>query len=204
MLITKPYDRVRAVEYARRWALDRNPLFVDFTGIGGNCTNFVSQCVLAGSCTMNYTPDYGWYYISAEERAPAWSSVTYFYDFITGTPEFRAQNGGVGPYGVAVPREKAEIGDAIQYRNDEGRWYHTVIISGFDGEEILVCAQSDNALDRPLSSYNFAEARFLHLEGVRMELNDGACFDILLAGGASAEGEEETEGGSDDGEETSE
>ena len=50
MLITKPYQRERAVEYARRWALDRNPLFADFSGIGGNCTNFVSQCVLAGSC----------------------------------------------------------------------------------------------------------------------------------------------------------
>ena len=48
------YDEAeRAVAYARRWALDRNPLFVDFTGQGGNCTNFVSQCVLAGSCVMN-------------------------------------------------------------------------------------------------------------------------------------------------------
>ena len=58
MLVTKPYNRERAVEYAKRWALDRNPLFVDFTEIGGNCTNFVSQAVLAGSCTMNYTPDF--------------------------------------------------------------------------------------------------------------------------------------------------
>ena len=75
MLATKPYNRARAVEYAQKWALSRNPLFADFTGRGGNCTNFISQAVLAGSCTMNYTPDFGWHYISIENRAPVRSGA---------------------------------------------------------------------------------------------------------------------------------
>ena len=182
MLINKPYNRARAVEYARTWALGRNPLFVDFTGIGGNCTNFVSQCVLAGSCVMNYTPDFGWYYVSAEDRAPAWSSVEYFFDFITGVPRFASKNGGVGPYGRTVERSLAIPGDAIQYANREGDWYHTVLISDVRDGEIYVCAQSDDALDRPLSSYNYASLRFLHIDGVRLELNDDECYRILLAG----------------------
>lgn len=184
MLITKPYNRERAVEYARTWALRRNPLFIDFTGIGGNCTNFVSQCILAGGCTMNYTPDYGWYYISPEERAPAWSSVEYFYDFITGTPAFSDQNGGAGPYASVVERELAQPGDAVQYATSGGDWYHTVIITKIGDGEIYVSAQSDDALDRPISSYNFADARFLHIEGVRVPLEDDACYEILLRGGA--------------------
>lgn len=184
MLITKPYRRDRAVEYAKKWAFSRNPLFTDFTGIGGNCTNFVSQGVLAGSCTMNYTPDFGWYYVSAEERAPAWSSVEYFYDFMTGAPDFASQNGGVGPFAREVAREEAELGDVIQYANSMGDWYHTVMITGFDGDEILVSAQSDNALDRPLSSYrNAVMLRFLHIEGVRIAIDDDLCFETLLAGG---------------------
>lgn len=183
MLITKPYNRERAVEYARRWALDRNPLFIDFTGIGGNCTNFISQAVLAGSCTMNYTPNFGWYYISADDRAPAWSGVDFFYDFMTGAPDFASQNGGVGPFAREVAREEVEIGDVIQYANANGDWYHTVIISGFDGDEILVCAQSNDALDRPLSSYtNAVGKRFLHIEGVRIDINDDLCYEALLAG----------------------
>ena len=183
MLITKPYNRERAVEYARRWALDRNPLFIDFTGIGGNCTNFISQAVLAGSCTMNYTLDFGWYYISADDRAPAWSGVDFFYDFMTGAPDFASQNGGVGPFAREVAREEVEIGDVIQYANANGDWYHTVIISGFDGDEILVCAQSNDALDRPLSSYsNAVGKRFLHIEGVRIDINDDVCYEALLAG----------------------
>ena len=183
MLLTKPYNRERAVEYARRWALDRNPLFVDFTGIGGNCTNFVSQAVLAGSCTMNYTPDFGWYYISADDRAPAWSSVEYFYDFLTQRPEFRSRNGGVGPFAVEIPRESVMIGDVVQLANRSGDWYHTLIVSALRDGEILVCAQSDDALDRPLSTYrNAASFRFLHINGVNIEINDDLCFETLLAG----------------------
>ncbi len=182
MLVTKPYQRDRAVEYARAWALRRNPLFLDFTGIGGNCTNFVSQCILAGSCVMNYTRDFGWYYISPEDRAPAWSGVRYFFDFMTEQPEFSAQNGRIGPYARVVARESALLGDVIQFLNADGEWYHTVLITGFDGEEILVSAQSNDALDRPLSTYPFADTRFLHLEGVRFDINDDQCFRTLLEG----------------------
>ena len=132
---------------------------------------------------MNYTPSFGWYYISPEERAPAWSSVEYFYDFITGRADFAEQNGGAGPFATEVPREAAELGDVVQYANADGDWYHTVIITGMEGDEILVSAQSDDALDRPISTYNFATARFLHIEGVRVELSDDACYEILLRGG---------------------
>ena len=158
MIIQKPYNRERAVEYAKTWALSRNPLFYEFTGIGGNCTNFVSQCLLAGSCTMNYTPGVGWYYISPDDRAPAWSSVESLYDFLT--QKF------------------------VQYANSEGDWYHTVIITGMNGDEILVSAQSNDALDRPISSYDFATARFLHIEGVNVSLDDDTCYSILLRGGS--------------------
>lgn len=43
------YNREKAVEYARRWAYDRNPQYYNFDPIGGDCTNFVSQCLFAGS-----------------------------------------------------------------------------------------------------------------------------------------------------------
>ena len=183
MIVEKPYDRARAVEYAKRWAMSRNPLFIDFTGIGGNCTNFVSQAVYAGLCVMNYTPDFGWYYISAEDRAPAWSGVDYFYDYFTGNPEFVAANGGVGPYGEEVEREGVELGDVVQLGRADGSFYHTVIVTGFDGEEILVSAQSDNALDRPLSTYTAAATkRYLHILGARIDLSENDCFENLING----------------------
>ena len=49
MIVYKEYNRASAVAYARRWALSRNPLFTNFAGRGGDCTNFISQCVYAGT-----------------------------------------------------------------------------------------------------------------------------------------------------------
>ena len=47
------YDRMAAVEYARKWALGRNPKFRDYEEWGGNCTNFISQCINAGGIPMD-------------------------------------------------------------------------------------------------------------------------------------------------------
>ena len=45
----RPYDRQAAVAYAHRWAYLRNPAFYNFDKLGGDCTNFASQCLYAGA-----------------------------------------------------------------------------------------------------------------------------------------------------------
>lgn len=182
MLTDISYNREYAVAYARRWALMRNPLFIDFTGIGGNCTNFVSQCLLAGSSVMDFTPTFGWYYRSPEDRAPAWSGVEQLYDFLTGSGDF-ANMQPQGPYGMqAQNRNQVEVGDVVQLAGSEGDFYHTLIISGFSGNDILVCAQSDDALDRPLSSYNYASLRIIHVMGVVLEVPNERAVQALYDG----------------------
>ena len=182
MLVYKEYNRARAVEYARRWALARNPLFVNFAGRGGDCTSFVSQCVYAGSCQMNFTQDFGWYYISTTDRAPAWSSVEYFYDFMTGAPNFRTRNGGIGPYGIEVDSTGVLEGDVVQLADETGDFYHTLLITGFSEGQTLVSAHTNDALDKPLASYNYASLRYIHIEAVRMEVVDDNCFSDLIEG----------------------
>lgn len=48
------YEREKVLKNAKRWAYDRNPQFYNFDNVGGDCTSFVSQCILAGSNVMNY------------------------------------------------------------------------------------------------------------------------------------------------------
>ena len=184
MILVKPYNRERAVNYAETWALRRNPLFLNFAGRGGDCTNFMSQCLLAGSCTMDFTPDFGWYYVSTVDRAPAWTSVAFFYDFITEQPAFANENAGIGPFGREVRAREIEIGDFIQLADEEGDYYHTLIITGFEPNDILVCAHTDDALNRRLSTYNFASLRFIHIDGVRIDVEDDVCYEPLLEGRA--------------------
>lgn len=183
MLIPVPYQRRRAVEYARRWALSRNPLFVDFSGLGGNCTNFVSQCILAGCGVMNFTPTFGWYYRTEADRAPAWSGVDELYDFLIGNPDFRMANNGAGPYATdARDARQIMIGDVIQLANMDGEFYHTLIISDITANEIFVCAHTNDALDRPLSDYNYSSLRVLHIEGANLFFDDTAAYENLLNG----------------------
>lgn len=183
MIVTKEYNRERALEYARRWALSRNPLFYDFTGGGGNCTNFVSQCLLAGSLYMNPTETFGWYYVDVNNRAPSWTGVGEFYEFMCGLGDFQPKSERVGPFCEEVERERIEIGDVLQLADARGQFYHTLFVSGFDSGDILVSAQSNDALDRPLSTYNYATARFLHVQGVNVELLDvQEYFENLLNG----------------------
>lgn len=184
MIAYKEYNRVRAVQYAKRWALERNPLFIDFAGRGGDCTNFVSQCILAGCCTMNFTTDFGWYYVTSSNRAPAWSSVEFLFDFLTGNPLFIAENGGIGPFGMEVSAENALEGDVVQLADSSGDFYHTLIITGFRNGNTLVSAHTNDALDKPLNTYNFTSLRYIHIEGVRIQIPDDACFDALIEGEA--------------------
>ena len=182
MIVNLAYLRRRAVAYAERWALSRNPLFYNFTGEGGDCTNFVSQCILAGCCTMNFTPTFGWYFRSADDRAPAWTSVEYFYDFITGAPAFAAENGGIGPYGHEIPAALARAGDVIQLADETGDFYHTLLLTSVNSDGLLVSAHSNDALNRPLSSYSFASARYIRIDGVRTEYPDVGCYRSLIEG----------------------
>jgi len=51
------FNRVRAREYALDWCQKRNPAFPDYSssnGGGGDCTNFVSQVMLAGGWTVSW------------------------------------------------------------------------------------------------------------------------------------------------------
>ena len=76
-----PYRRDEAEAYARYWAYGRNPAFYDYETIGGDCTNFASQCIYAGTGVMNYTLTFGWYYIvPTTRRLPGreWSICTTF------------------------------------------------------------------------------------------------------------------------------
>ena len=155
-----PYNRTAAVNYARKWALARNPAYYDFEEFGGDCTNFASQCIYAGAGIMNYTPIMGWFYNSSYSRSPSWSGVEYLYNFLV-------SNKSVGPYARVVSASEAMPGDIVQLGTAQGDFYHSPVITATT-PSILVAAHTYDALDRPLSSYIYEKARFLHIEGVRI------------------------------------
>ena len=163
------YNRNLAVSYARKWAFSRNPAYYDFDGIGGDCTNFASQCLYAGVDVMNYTPDLGWYYNSPTDRSAGWTGVEYFYNFLIAN----AQTGvgtGAGPFAKLVGISELQIGDFIQLGRETGDFYHTPVVVGFTANGVpLVAAHTNDAYGRALSSYSFERLRCIRILGGRVE-----------------------------------
>lgn len=158
------YDRRSVVRYAHRWAYGRNPAFYDYEEVGGDCTNFASQCVYAGSGVMNFTPDLGWYYIDANQKAPAWTGVEYFWNFMT-------RSGiSLGPVGVECQLSDLRPGDLVQLSFNGESFQHTPVVVAIRRparslSDVLIAAHSYDADNRPLDTYTFQKIRFLHILG---------------------------------------
>ncbi|MBS3995412.1 MAG: amidase domain-containing protein [Alkaliphilus sp.] len=159
------YDRENAVAYANKWALLRNPRYADFQEMGGDCTNYASQVIHAGGCPMNYQK-YGWYYNNLNDRAPAWTSVKYLYEFLV-------NNKSKGPVAVETDINGIQSGDIIQLNFGwDDRFDHSpVVIDILPGErtldKILIAAHTIDRLRYPVSNYNFKRIRFLKIKGYR-------------------------------------
>ncbi|MBR2024229.1 MAG: amidase domain-containing protein, partial [Clostridia bacterium] len=105
-------------------------------------------------------------------RSASWTGVNFFYDFMT-------TNEGVGPFGSEIALEDAQIGDVIQLSNGKN-FYHTLIISEITENEVFVCANSVDSLDRPLSTYDYSSFRVIKIQGVRYDTRyQIECFDAL-------------------------
>ncbi|MBN9647359.1 amidase domain-containing protein [Terrisporobacter glycolicus] len=166
------YDRIGATQYARGWALSRNPKFQDYEEWGGNCTNYISQCVNAGGIPMD---PYGdnvmkeWYWYSDKKRTPSWTAAQPFFEYFTRNNNDNTNNFGV--YATESNYEEMELGDIVQLIKD-GKAYHTMIITGilFDGDEVydyLISQNTYDLLDYPLS-LKVGDRRYLKIFGYYM------------------------------------
>ena len=162
-----PYNRAAAVAYAHRWAYGRNPAFYDYEKLGGDCTNFASQCIYAGGGMMNFTPTFGWYYIDANNKAPAWTGVEYLYRFLLRKETSR------GPVAREVGIDGIRPGDILQLSFAGETFQHSPVVVSVgeqpSPENVLLAAHSYDADNRPLRTYEYQKIRFLHITGIRTD-----------------------------------
>jgi len=170
------YDRRSALDYAHRWAYARNPAYYNYDALGGDCTNFISQCLFAGARVMNYTPTFGWYYVNANNKSPSWTGVGFLRNFLL------RQTDGPGPFAVEATAEEVVPGDVIQLSFDGKGFQHSLLAVAVrppaedappgdtaPGEAgIWVATHTEDADYRALSSYEYRKIRFLHIVGVRL------------------------------------
>ena len=154
------YDREAAVAYARAHVDERNGDWHDYSGEGGNCQNFVSQCLLAGGIPMDTegSARWKWYGEALNDDSGetgctlSWINVDYFYAYA------RDNRGSGLAARVDADFMSGQVGDLIMMGPPED-WNHMVIISEVvkdeNGETIdyLICSNTTDVQDFPASAY---------------------------------------------------
>ena len=151
---TKSYNRIAAINYAKKWALSRNPKYYNFDPVGGDCTSFISQCLFAGSQKMNYNLENGWFYNNGYDKSPSWSGVEFLYKFLT-------KNKSYGPRGKEVSQNEIQPGDIAQLSFSGNKFEHSLLI--LDPTTLSVAAHTYDVLGKKIGEYNFSKIRFIHI-----------------------------------------
>lgn len=165
------YYSSEAVNYAKANWNKRNSNYPDVSSLGGDCTNFVSQCLLAGGKSMsgdwyiykkngNYPKptttaelDASWRvadpspWISAKEFNNYWSD--------NATETFQCSVADYKSNSSSMYYETIYTGDVVQTLKKTLWWYeatHTMIIVGYDvdNRDFIYAQHSTDAVDRTI------------------------------------------------------
>lgn len=157
------YSPREAVDYAMKYALNYNPRYPDYKGVGGDCANFVSQALHAGGKPMiggNANSLKSWFCKSTKKWDVALISSTWrgagafsqywmansndFKDF--GSSYFENLNTFRKVYDYAVR------GDALSFLDAKGRPYHTLIVVDYNYGDLICASHAYDSNNRSLLS----------------------------------------------------
>lgn len=143
------YSRAAAVEYATKYALKPNPNYKYFSlsNTGGDCSNFLSQCLGAGGGIMSSD----WWYrhysppnTNYDTWAVSWAVAHSLYWYLK-------RNSGTNTSsikGIEVSNvDLLELGDLIFYEDSGGRIFHSAIVTYKSNYEVLISQHSYEALN---------------------------------------------------------
>jgi hypothetical protein len=144
------FDRCKAGEEARKYGEPgvRSPKYPNYTGSGGNCTNFASQVLHEGGglkfITGNNGTDTDWFYFgqSTQNRSASWAGAPYFYNHMTywsDTLNNRFQR--VSPKQSTSLQEEfysLEVGDVISLNP----YPHNLVVSDMDNNNVYIAGNT--------------------------------------------------------------
>ncbi len=162
------YNRSAAVGYAYRWYNLRNPHYQDFTSSGGDCANFVSQCLIAGGLSLhNGTNGVGYGVYPDSDRPTLYSNGTIPYcdylhlNLINYQPVKYAY---VTTANATIP-SWMEIGDVVIFGNSTDPWQHAMLVVWRNATDLGLAAHTTDVWNVSFwteLSY-FGRANFYHI-----------------------------------------
>lgn len=131
---TRDYSRDDAVKYAKKYYKNYNSNYPDWGNLGGDCANFVSQCLHAGGKSMvkGEATSFAYWFSSGNTTdtnkvSSTWRGADAFRHFWqSNASKYKKFTSYDGMYAYGFK------GDAATFLTPNGRGYHTVIIVDYD------------------------------------------------------------------------
>lgn len=157
------YNRADAASYARTYAENYNPNYPNYHDMGGDCTNFVSQCVYDGGMPMRIGSTDAYWYYNSSGRSPSWAGADYFMRHWT---KVRSSSYYGRAYEVRIYTRDyilnnratfgsfLSLGDIVQFLNaSDSKARHSIIVSQKNNNtDIKYCAHSNNKKNEDIFS----------------------------------------------------
>ena len=163
------YNRIAAVNYAIRYALTPNKAYKYFKSDntnGGDCTNFLSQCLRAGGAPLDYNGLRPWWYDMRQGRASVcWAVAHSLYWYL----KTNQHNNRSAIKGLEVNNmDELELGDLIFYENFSNVIFHGTVVTSFvevDGKrEPLISQHTSDLLNVTYrKKYKYKKAHFIKI-----------------------------------------
>lgn len=168
--ITLKYNRIGAKGYANKWWNGFNLHYNNFSGSGGDCANFVSQCLIAGGLSLhNGTNGNGYGVYPDTDRPTSYSNGTIPYCDYLNLHLKNYQETSITYVTNSNASVPAEItgGDVVIFGDKLGDKYKHAMIIVWDGaSEVGLAGHSSSVWNRTFTDElaYFSCATFYHIE----------------------------------------
>lgn len=158
------YSASDAAAYAVKWGEDRNGIYPNYNLSGGDCTNFVSQCIYAGGFDMNGSSAS----VGTVESTSKWyciyiKSTLGIRQYAVTTSWIRVSDFNAYLSSLVTKSTKTTLsslisscsaGDVVQLADKTtGTPYHSIIINAKDSSTAYFCGHSSNRSNEDVKDY---------------------------------------------------
>ncbi|GAB6169936.1 hypothetical protein JCM1393_23960 [Clostridium carnis] len=164
------YNRKKAAEYAVSNGLTINSKYKNYEKLGGDCTNFSSQCIKEGGIPFDNLGPYKWFWYSDNKRTPSWTSANEFRKYAINNNRENSNNFGL--IACETTFQDINLSDLVQFKDAT----HTMVVTGCiyqkedkgdpwkNKKDILISQHSGSEIGRlvdyPLSVKPISKGRF--------------------------------------------
>jgi len=170
------FNRQAAYGYAYKWWNDYNNHYNDYSGSGGDCANYVSQCLIAGGLSLhNGTDGTGYGVYPDRDRASLSNGTISYCDYLnTHLRNYQKTNVTFVTEAAAYVPDEITIGDVVIFGEElADNWEHAMIVVWDGGIEIGLAGHSSSIWNRTFTEEigfaTFDCATFYHINDTEAE-----------------------------------